>query len=383
MKFTNYEEAIKALFYEEKTKRDYSLESTRIAYEKVWKPLEWIKVIHIAGTNGKGSVSRMIFSILKQAWKKVGMFTSPHLIDLRERFITNWGMIEKEEFLFLLNKILSLQISLSFFEKCTLIAFEYFRLKKVEYAIIEVGLWWLLDSTNIVHPEITAITSISYDHMDFLWNTLVDISYQKAGIIKEKIPIVYNHKNDVIEKIAREKNAPIFFTEREENTNLLWDYQKKNAWIAYEIAKYLWIEESIIKIWLMQVKNPWRLEYVQKNLLIDGAHNEAGCKELKRFLVLVKDNFSDIVYVIAQKKNKSGEIIRSVFSDADNFIFVEGKNNPLLQDPEILKKTFETKGKKGTIKKVQEVKNLALRNPQILYVVFWSLYMIGDFLESE
>ncbi len=374
----SYEEALEKIFIKEQV-RDYSLEKVRKLYENMWFPLDWIKCIHIAGTNWKGSTCQMIFSILKQAHKKVALFTSPHLVDLRERFQSNEGCIEKDEFVSILNYILKFWVSLSFFELCTLIAFEFFRRKKVEYAIVEVGFWWLLDSTNIINPHITAITSIGYDHMDFLWNTLEEISYQKAGIIKPWIPIIYNHKNEIIEKIAYEKWAFLIFA-WEKETNLLGAYQKKNAWIAYEIAKYLWIQENIIKTWLMQVNHPWRLQYIRQNLLIDGAHNEDGLKELKKYIDTLRKNFETIVLCFALKKGKNIDIILKIFWEQDFFVIVDSANTFMLEASENIQKSLLSLWKSWTILSPDEIYLLSQKNKKTLYLAFGSLYMIGEFL---
>lgn len=374
----SYEEAWEKIFIKEQV-RDYSLERVRRLYKNMWFPLEGIKLIHIAGTNGKGSTCQMIFSILKQAHKKVGIFASPHLVDLRERFQTHRGYIEKEEFVEILNYILSFWISLSFFELCTLIAFEFFKRKKVEYAIVEVGFWWLLDSTNIINPFITAITSIGYDHTDFLWKTLEEISTQKAGIIKPWIPIVYNHKNDTIEKIASEKWAPLIFA-WEKETNLLGRYQKKNAWIAYEIAKCLGIEENLIKSWLMQVHHPWRLQYVRENLLIDGAHNEDGLKELKKYVDTLGKSFDEIIFCFALKKGKNSSLVADIFSEKSSFIIVDSSNTFMLEESQNVKTSLEKLWKSWTILTPEEIYILSQKNKKTLYLVFGSLYMIGEFL---
>ena len=125
--------------FAQKTMRDYSLERVKQASARLGNPQNTYKTIHIAGTNGKGSVARMVFSVLQEANRRVGIFTSPHLVDIRERFQTQNGCISKEDFVILLNRIMALDISLSYFELCTLLAYSYFEACKCEYAIIEVG----------------------------------------------------------------------------------------------------------------------------------------------------------------------------------------------------------------------------------------------------
>ena len=167
MQIKTYKEALEKIFQIEEV-RDYSLEKVEKAMEILNNPLKNIKVIHIAGTNWKGSTSKMVFSVLKNAWKKVWVFTSPHLIDLKERFLTDIWEITEKEFIEILNKILKIELKFSFFEKCFLIAVLLFEKRWVEYAIFEVGFWGLLDTTNVVNPVITAITSIWIDHTKVL-----------------------------------------------------------------------------------------------------------------------------------------------------------------------------------------------------------------------
>ncbi len=202
------------------TVKEYSLKNITKATGLLGNPQDRFKIIHVAGTNGKGSTSRMVFSILKQAGKQVGIFTSPHLCDIRERFETNTGQITKTEFLDILETIEQLDTTLTFFDKCVLIAFEFFALRKCEYVVLEVGMGGKYDTTNIVTPVATTITSISFDHENVLGNTLEEISEQKAGIIKKNVPIFVNFHNEVIEQTAKNMQAPLIFT-TPKNTNLL------------------------------------------------------------------------------------------------------------------------------------------------------------------
>jgi len=375
MYIKTYKEALEKIFVLETTK-DYSLEKVKKAMKLLNNPLKNIKVIHIAGTNWKWSVCNMVFSVLKQANKKVWIFASPHLVDLKERFRTQDGEISEKDFVDILNKILKLPLKLSFFEICFLIAVLYFEKKGVEYAIFEVGMWGLLDSTNVVNPVVTAITSIWLDHTHILWNSLDEISYQKAGIIKENIPIVYNHKNEIIEKIAKQKNAPIIFTTKRIKTNLIWDFQEKNAGIAYEICKYLNIDEKTILNWLQNVKHSWRLQYISSNLLIDGAHNRDGLLELKKYLEKIKWNFDNIKLCFALKKWKEANLIFEIFWKKD-YILVDSSNKLMVEDSRNLKNkiNFDVE-----IKTPHKIMQQAQKEKNNLFVVFWSLYMIGEFL---
>lgn len=375
----NYEDAL-AYIYNFQNTKGYDLEKMRIVAKNFWNPQNSYKIIHITGTNGKGSTCNMCFSILKKAKKKVWIFTSPHLLDIRERFRTNDGMISKDNLLKIVQKIEHYAKDLSYFEKCTLIAFEYFKQEQCEYAVIEVGVWGLLDSTNIISPEITCITTIWFDHMELLWNTLEEIAFQKAGIIKPNIPIVINKHNPIIENIAHTKNAPILFTDKKIATNLLWIHQTQNAALAFEIMKYLWISEKYILQWLQEVQHKGRLEYKSDNILIDGAHNEEGLKSLANYLSGIEKKFNNIVYCFSIKKWKEYKIdeILWLFGDTKHYIIVK-QNHEILADI----KDIESKLQwiHYEIKTPKEIKVIAKDTPNTLYVVFWSLYMIGGFYE--
>lgn len=369
-----YKQALESIFTYEYC-RDYSLDKVRKAMDLLGNPLEGVKVIHIAWTNWKWSVSKMVFSVLKKSWKRVWIFTSPHLIDIRERFDSHIWLISEQDFVDITNKLISLDVDLSYFEKCTLIAFLYFKEIEVEYAIIEVWFGGLLDSTNVVDPYITAITSIWYDHMDFLWDTLEKISAQKSWIIKPGVPIVYNHENKVIEKAAYENNSPIIFTDKLVSTNLLWNHQQKNAAIAFEICKYLWINEDIIIEWLNNVKHRWRLDFLSENLLIDGSHNEDSILEMKKYIETISGNYDDIYYCFSLKKWKDLSLVTDIFWADKNYVLIDVKSD-ILEDMGKYKSKFLVKSKDYIVWESE-------KNKDNLYVVFWSLYMIWEFYKEK
>ena len=168
------------------------LTNTIALCEHLGNPHKKFKSIHVGGTNGKGSVSHMLAAIFQTAGYKTGLYTSPHLYDFRERIKLNGEMVPEEFVIRFIEKILPLidKIEPSFFEITVAMAFEYFAEQNVDIAIIEVGLGGRLDSTNIITPELSIITNIGWDHMNMLGNSLKDIAGEKAGIIKENIPVV-------------------------------------------------------------------------------------------------------------------------------------------------------------------------------------------------
>jgi dihydrofolate synthase/folylpolyglutamate synthase len=281
-------------------------------------PQKTLRCIHIAGTNGKGSVTHIIASILQAQGYRVGIFVSPHYRDYRERIKINSKLISRQ---FIARFVSENQekfkaINASFFEITTAMGFEYFKDKKVDYAIIEVGMGGRLDSTNIITPLLSVITNISLDHTQFLGNTVAKIAGEKAGIIKAKIPVIIGEshpetKNVFIDKAMSHLAAITFadrnlkitnfksnikgcqFTLRNKhyNSDLSGDYQKKNITTALAAIKNLQtqginITEKAIRQGLGQV-NPstyfigrWMVMAKKPMVIFDSAHNEGGIKEL-------------------------------------------------------------------------------------------------------
>ena len=214
-------------------------------------PENKFKTIHIGGTNGKGSTSHIIASILQESGLKVGLYTSPHLKDFTERIRINGKSIRKNCVINFIkhNKCFLEKQGLSFFEMTVGLAFDYFSRKKVDIAIIEVGLGGRLDSTNIIKPLASVITNIGLDHTQFLGNTLEKIAFEKAGIIKQNTPIIIGEKQKGLDllfnKIAENKNSPIYYASKTIKTNFKTDlkgnYQIKNIKTAiqtiYELQK--------------------------------------------------------------------------------------------------------------------------------------------------
>ena len=184
-------------------------------------PHKAYKTIHVAGTNGKGSVSHLLAAILRQSGYKVGLYTSPHLVDFRERIRVNGQKIPKEYVVDFVERNRSFfePLQPSFFELTSSMAFDYFRAEKVDYAVIEVGMGGRLDCTNIITPDLSVITNISFDHVQFLGDTLTKIAGEKAGIIKPGVPVVIGETTEETKKVFKDKslemNAPIRFAEEE------------------------------------------------------------------------------------------------------------------------------------------------------------------------
>ncbi len=200
-----------------------TLENTLLLDEYYGHPHQQFKTIHVAGTNGKGSVSHMLAAILQTAGYRTGLYTSPHLKDFRERIRINGEMIPEAEVICWVENYISnsekWKLEPSFFELTVAMAFDYFAQQKVDVAVIEVGLGGRLDSTNIINPEVSIITNIGLDHTDLLGDTLEKIAFEKAGIIKNNVPVVIGTKqvetNAVFESVAAKRQTDLYFADQE------------------------------------------------------------------------------------------------------------------------------------------------------------------------
>ena len=349
----NYEEAVNYIndipfFAKSDARQKSGNENLSFLMEELGAPHKKIKSIHIAGTNGKGSTANFIKCILEERGYKVGIFTSPHLVDIRERIIVADNMISEEDFLhcFLTVKKAEEKIigrgktHISFFEFMFAMAAVYFEDKKPDYVIYETGLGGRLDATNLLAPVISVITSIGLDHTKYLGDTVTDIAGEKAGIIKSDTPVVYNTGSDeadlVISKVAKSYNAEAINVAKTDyiindlsyksidfslsnsyynyehiliNTNAL--YQLDNAATAIVTCNRLFEMTGEAHISKEECNKAFanffwagRMEFVYPNVCIDGAHNEAA---IKRFAESVNKSFEDrkkyLLFAVAEDKD--------------------------------------------------------------------------------
>ena len=312
--------------------------------EHLNNPHNNFKSIHIGGTNGKGSCSHMLSSILQEANYKVGLYTSPHLVDFRERIKINGDMISKDSVLKFMHENFDFFESnnLSFFEMTVGLAFDYFSKNKVDIAIIEVGMGGRLDSTNIINPILSIITNISLDHTRFLGSNISDIAKEKAGIIKDNIPVVIGQTQQEISPIftdiAKSKKSEIIFADHfiydTYNCDLKGDYQKKNIKTVLkstEILKNLdyKINDSHIKTGLNNVSNNtglqgrWQVIQRKPMIICDTAHNEAALGEV--ISQLTKMEYSDLHFIIGFSNDKNLKKISKIFPEDSKYYFVQSK----------------------------------------------------------
>ncbi len=300
------------------------------------------KSIHIAGTNGKGSTAHMISSVLQEANYKVGLYTSPHLVDFRERIKINGKMIEKDFITdFIKDNIDFLNDnSFSFFEMTVGLAFEYFNKNSIDIAVIEVGMGGRLDSTNIISPQVSVITNISFDHTKFLGNTIEEIAKEKAGIIKEGTAVVIgekqNNTSDLFIDIAKEKKSEISFAdeliEDEYDCDLKGVYQKMNIKTSIqtinELVKLGFIisEENIVD-GLKNVKTNtgilgrWEIIGEDPLIICDVAHNHEALSIVLNHLISME--YNKIHFVIGFVNDKNLNSIIDLFPMHAEFYFTK------------------------------------------------------------
>lgn len=328
-----YQDTINWLFsqlpmYQNQGKSAYKtdLSNTILLANHLNNPEERFKTVHIAGTNGKGSTSHMLASVLQEAGYKVGLYTSPHLKDFRERIKINGQEIEEAYVVQFVeaNKSFFETNALSFFEMTVGLAFQYFAEEQVDIAIIEVGLGGRLDSTNIITPEVSVITNIGLDHTQFLGNSLEAIAKEKGGIIKYNVPVVIGETQEetksVFNTIANEQHASITFADsivsETYKSDLIGNYQEKNIKTVLQSVKQLQnkgfhVSDEALKHGLLNVvKNTgllgrWQILQLQPKVICDTAHNTAGLKYTIKQLLEEPYNALHIVFGVVNDKDLS------------------------------------------------------------------------------
>lgn len=343
-----------------------NLDNTYRLSEILNHPEKQFKSVHIAGTNGKGSTSHMLAAVLQEAGYKVGLYTSPHLKDFRERIKINGEMISENDVIDFVKEYKHEfeKIQLSFFEWTVGLAFHYFAMQKVDVAIVETGLGGRLDSTNIVTPEVAVITNISMDHTQFLGDTLAKIAAEKAGIIKSTIPIVIGETQAEIKPVfiekAKQLNAPIQFADegliQEYESDLKGAYQQQNKKTVVATIQVLqelgWkIAENHIKQGLLNVvKNTglmgrWQVLSKQPFTVCDTGHNEAGIK-----LILAQINqqsFRKLHFVLGVVNDKDITNILQLLSKNATYYFCQA-NIPRALEVSVLAEKAMAVGLSGT-----------------------------------
>lgn len=327
----NYEKAVNLLTSQGKFYINLGLERITEILDLIGNPQDKLKCIHVAGTNGKGSVCSIISTILTDAGYKTGLFTSPHLFKYTERIKIDGKEIEDEVFADKIFKIQELSekngIHLTEFEILTAVMFEYFAENNVDYAVVEVGLGGKYDSTNVIKkPVCSIITTIDFDHTERLGNTIEKIAEEKCGIIKPNCPVIAAKNNKGIEIIKSHttEGQLIFAKNYSYELSLQGNYQKENLNLAMTAVNLILpnLDEYIIKNALKHVVHHGRFEYFKdKKVLIDGAHNPNGIKALRENLdIYFKD--ANLRFVFGCLKNKDyTKMVDLLFKEGDEIYF--------------------------------------------------------------
>lgn len=400
----NYKQAIKLLTSQAKFRIELGLERVKTILNILNNPQDKIKIIHIAGTNGKGSVACTLANILKHAGYKTGLYTSPHIAEYTERIKINNIDISENNFAKYIEQTCNLadinNVDLTEFEILTISAFKYFYDEKVDIAVIETGLGGRFDATNTIrNPVLSIITSISLDHTDRLGNTIEEIAFEKSGIIKEKSNVIISCKNrgfDVIRKQSEKKHSKVIeakeeiittfeneknyitYKNEEYEFGLIGTYQNQNAALILKAVEFLnsnnfEINKNSLKQGLKTVNWPARLEYIkEKNLIIDGAHNPDAAIELRKSLDFYFPNQKrTFIYSTLNTKDYIS-IAKTLFKKNDIIYYFEfNHKNAVPFD------TYKKTVNRLNIQKMNTSDINRILEDKSLKIICGSLYMIG------
>ena len=362
-------------------------------------PHKNFKSIHIAGTNGKGSTSHIIASILQTAGYKTGLYTSPHLLDFKERIKVNGKEISPEEVMIFINsnKPYFEKENFTFFEMSVALAFWYFSKVNVDYAIIEVGLGGRLDATNIITPVLSIITNIGLDHTQFLGKTHQKIALEKAGIIKNRVPIIIGEKDIKTEKIfkdvSRKSKAPLYFAKKTTKyfaSDLKGFYQKKNIQTVITALNQLPsfnLDNSIIKKGLKRVvdntglKGRWQVLQNSPKVILDVGHNKEALRSIARQINEI--SYNKLYLVMGFIKEREVDSLLSLFPKEASF-YLSSPNIERAMPLPILKKLLKHLDLKiNYFKSIPIAYQTAISNSDTddLIFVTGSTFVVADILE--
>lgn len=394
-----YQEAIDFLYstapmFQSVGKQGYKtgLDNTFLLDERFGHPHKKYRTIHVAGTNGKGSTSHLIAAILQSAGYRVGLYTSPHLRDFRERIKVNGEMISKRKVAQFItdNEALIREIQPSFFEITTSLAFNHFAEMEVEVAVVEVGLGGRLDCTNVITPIASIITNISLDHTEFLGDTLEKIAEEKAGIIKPKIPVVIGETHPETESVfirkAKENRSPIYFADKLMESKPLPEsqlkgfYQEKNFRTVLQAVEVLReagvnISDDCVRngfahvIDLTGLMGRWQVIGSEPTIVCDTGHNEAGIT----FIVeqLSKQTYRKLHIVFGMVADKKRDKIYQLLPKDATYYFTKASIPRALDERELRAEAsaYGLKGKSySTVKRALATAKAAAKPDDFIFV---------------
>jgi dihydrofolate synthase/folylpolyglutamate synthase len=429
MRIMDYKEAIEYLYNLKIYGMSLGLERIEFLLKSLGSPHENMMAIHVAGTNGKGSVCAMLSSVLSNCGYKVGLFTSPHLLEFEERIRINGEPVSKEKLCSLVERIKPIASSMvengdfehpTFFEMATAMAFAHFKDEEVDFAVLEVGLGGRLDATNVISPLVSVITSVSLDHTHVLGTTLEEVAGEKAGIIKQGIPVICGIEQPelikMIDDICQKKHCQVSFSKNQGgyklkektvdyqkfdiylNNNkytdlkmpLLGEHQLKNAHLAIMTTELLrkmgvTINEEDLRSGLEDTKWPGRLQIIQKDpiVILDCAHNPAGMSSLSS---LINDMFSSarkiLIMGIMRDKDIPG-IVKEACSFADSIIITKPKFERAVE-PELIQESVEKYCQDvKIIQDVAQAVDFARSNVKVddVVIISGSIFNVGEAME--
>lgn len=419
-----YQEAVAYIDETPKFTKKNTLDHTRAFLKRLGDPQEKMKILHVAGTNGKGSVCSFLASMLKAGGKRTGLFTSPHLVKINERFVVDEQDVSDEEFLEAFHTVMDCVEEMkeegyphpTYFELLFLIGMKLFERAGVEYLVLETGLGGRLDATNsVAHPLVSVITSISLDHTEYLGDTVAAIAGEKAGIIKEGVPVVYDascpESAEVIRRRAEELHAPAYpitpkmykiskttkkhidfsidsgyYDDIRLSISSVAEYQIKNAAEAVTAIRVIDREgaftDEVIRKGVEEMRWQGRMETVLPGVIIDGAHNEAGVEEFVKTARRLEADYPVTLLFAAVGDKDYRHMIETICRELrlERVIVTEvgGYRSVDVKVPEELFRQFGAK-KVTAIPDVEEAFDEALREQGdgILFCV-GSLYLVGN-----
>jgi dihydrofolate synthase/folylpolyglutamate synthase len=389
----------------------FGLDTIRALLARLGSPQEAFRSIHIAGTNGKGSVTAMVDAVLGRAGHRSARYTSPHLVDLSERFVVDGRPVSADEMRRSASNVRDVIETMlaegaisarpTFFEATTAMAFDLFRNADVEFAVIEVGLGGRLDSTNVIHPTVTAITSIDFDHQQYLGNTLAAIAAEKAGIIKSGVPVVVGdmvpEAYDVIARVAHERDAELIRSSESPRDYgplrlaLRGQHQVANANVALRVLEVL--ERGGVRIGLDAIRDglanvtwPGRLDHRTllngREVVLDAAHNPAGARALASYVRSLGGGKPTLVFGAMRDKDVSG-MLAALLPEVARVV-VTKPSNQRSADPEELAGHIRKLAPSLDVSVVASPHDAvaAATRSSPLTIVAGSIFLLGDVLSE-